>query len=72
MSSLKSKLAIKKLALQNGTSVEEIIDEINFAIEVGMNNPDNSIQQYWRKIPRKGTKPTPEELISYLAKQVGK
>jgi biotin carboxylase len=72
MNNLKGRMAIEKLARQRGISIQEIKDEINIAIEMGMRNPDISVQQYWRKIPCKGAKPTPEELITYFSKQVEK
>lgn len=70
MSISKGKAVIRKLAMQKGVSAQEIRDEINIAIEMGMNSPDPAVRAYWTRIPQKGAKPTPEEAIIYLAKQV--
>ena len=72
LENLTGKLTIEKLAAQKGLNVQEIKDEINIAIEIAMNHPDVSIQQFWRNIPCKGAKPTPEEVITYLASKVQK
>lgn len=64
--------AIETLAKEKGISVEEVRNEIQIAIDMGMANRDPEVQAYWRKIPYKGNKPTPEEVIAYIAKQVKK
>lgn len=57
---------IRMLALQEGTTVEYINSQIRLAIVSGLNNPNPQVQENWKKIPCKGTIPTPEELIAYL------
>jgi hypothetical protein len=31
-------------------------------------NPDPAIQAHWNNMPKKGAKPTPEEVIAYVCK----
>jgi len=62
--------AIKKVAEQKGISVAKVRKEIEIAIDMGIANPDPAIQAYWANIPRKSEKPTPEEVIVYMAKRV--
>lgn len=62
--------AITKLAAQKGVSAEEIRREIQIAIDAGMANQDPDVQAYWKKMLNKGVKPTPEDVIVYIAKQV--
>lgn len=57
---------IRMLALQEGKTVEYINSQIRLAIISGLSNPDPQVQGNWKKIPSKGTIPTPEELIAYL------
>ena len=70
MRAFRKKTAIEKLAKQRKISVQEIRDEINLAIEMGMKNPNPAVRLYWAGIPCKGARPTPEEVVDYLAKQV--
>lgn len=62
--------AITKLAAEKGISVEEVRREIQIAINMGMANQDPNVQAYWKKILKKGVKPTPEDIIEYFADQV--
>lgn len=62
------KQALKKVAEQEGISVEEVRREIQKAINIAMQNPDPDIQRFWRSIPSKGAKPTPEETVLFLCK----
>ena len=64
--------AIAKLAAQKVVSTEEIRREIQIAIDAGMANQDPNVQAYWKKMLHKGVKPTPEDVIVYIAKQVKK
>ena len=69
---MKAKSAIKQIADREGISVSEVRKEIQTAIDEGMKSTDKSVQAYWSRIPRKGTKPTPEEVINFIAKSVKK
>ena len=62
--------AIQEVASRNGVSAAEVRREIELAIDTGMANPDPKIRAYWAKIPRSGERPTPEEVIVYLAGKI--
>ncbi|MDE6763293.1 MAG: hypothetical protein K2J73_06410 [Oscillospiraceae bacterium] len=69
---MKAKNAISKLALENGVTVKEVRAEIQKAIDEGMKSTDPQAMEMWKKVPRKGERPTPEEFIDYAAKKVRK
>jgi len=62
--------ALREVAKQNHTTVEEVKKEILFAMQASMDNPDPAIQAIWRTIPCVGSTPTPEEFIVYIANRV--
>jgi len=62
--------AIEKLAVQKGISAAEVRREIENAIDIGMANPDPTVQAYWAKIPKESETPTPEEVIVFIAKNI--
>ncbi len=66
------KNALQAIADREGISVSEVRKEIQSAIDEGMKSTDKSVQEYWSKIPRKGVKPTPEEVINYITKSIKK
>ncbi len=66
------KNALQAIADREGVSISEVRKEIQAAIDEGMKSTDKSVQEYWSKIPRKGVKPTPEEVINYIAKSIKK
>jgi hypothetical protein len=72
MKKSKSAKAITKLAAEKGISEEEVRREIQIAIDAGMANQDQNVQAYWKKMIKNGVKPTPEDVIEYIAKQVKK
>lgn len=41
--------------------------EIEIAIFAASNCTDPKVQAFWESVPRKGERPTPEEVIVYLA-----
>ena len=61
---------IKNLARQNGVSVGEYRREIELALADSMASSDPAVQAYWAGIPRKGKRPTLEEVAVYMAKRV--
>ena len=61
-----------EIALKNGVSVAEVRKEIQAALDEGMKNPDPNVQAYWNSIPRKGDKPTAQEVITYFSNQIKK
>jgi len=60
---------IRHIAKQEGISEQEVLDEMQKAIDAGYNDPDPAVRAYWASLPFKG-KPTPQELIVYLAGKV--
>ena len=66
----KIKCSLASVAKQNGVSVDEVKREIQKAIELGMINSDPHIQFFWNSIPRAREHPTPEEVISFFAKEM--
>ena len=64
--------AFKKIAAREGVSVTEVREEIQKAIDIGLASPDPAVQLKWNKMSCRGEKPTPEEVVMYLAKQVKK
>ena len=63
------KKAFEKIAMREGISVTEVRKEIQKSIDEAMKSDDPKIQAYWNKMSYKGEKPTPEEVVLYIAKQ---
>lgn len=61
-----------QIALENNTTPQEIRKEIEKAIDEAMNNPDPKTRIFWDNIPKRGARPTPEEVIAYAAAEVKK
>ncbi len=59
------KKAIDIIAKKDGVSTKQVLIELQKAIDEGFSNPDPAIHAEWAKIPCKGVRPTPEELIKY-------
>lgn len=66
---MKLNKALIQIAAHNGVSVAEVRCDIQAALDEGWNNSDPLVQEYWRKIPCKGDKPTLEETIAFMAKE---
>jgi hypothetical protein len=62
--------AIELVAMKNGVSAEDVLQDIKHAIFIGMCSQDPAVQMRWREVPCKGEYPTPEELIAYIAANV--
>lgn len=43
---------------------------MQIAIDFGFDNPDPEVQKIWKQIPFKGERPTPKDLIPYMAEMV--
>lgn len=69
---MKVNRVLAEIALKNGVSVAEVRKEIQAALDEGMKNPDPKVQAYWNSIPRKGDKPTLQEVITHLSNQIKK
>lgn len=61
--------ALMAVAKQNGISIDEVIKEIQKAIDLCMSNLDSNVQAFWNSVPRKGNRPTVQELILYIINQ---
>ena len=62
--------ALQTVAIRNGTTVEKVRKEIKLAMLAGLCNADPAVQAKWKEIPCIGEIPTPEELITYIAKLI--
>lgn len=60
---------LAEVARNNGVSVQEVEREIAVAIAEGQENKDPAVRAFWASVPRKGTIPTPAELLRYLMGQ---
>lgn len=70
MNTTKAKRAMRKLAKAKGISVEEVYREIELVLQDARRHPDAANQERWNAIPCNGEYPTPEEVITYIAKQM--
>lgn len=61
--------AIRQIAAREGISEEAVLQELQQAIDAGYEDPDPSVQEYWRSLPFAG-KPTPQQLIAYLVEEI--
>lgn len=61
---------IKQVAKLNNTTPEEVYAEIQIVLDVAFNSQDPEVQKKWAKIPLQGNRPTPEEVVPFLASQV--
>ena len=62
--------ALRKVAEENGVSVEEVRREIQAIIDDLYNSDDLEIKNKWRSITETGQKPTVEQVIEYLTAKV--
>ena len=67
---LKANAAIHAIAKKNSITENEVRAEMTLAIESGYNNPDPTVQAYWRSTPFSGRKPSPEEFLLWCANQL--
>ncbi len=58
---------LELVAKEHSVTPDEVYREIEFAIEMAMQNPDPEAQQFWAMMPRAGERPTPEEFIAYMS-----
>lgn len=69
---MKNKDIFKEVAKQFNTTPDEVKNEIQQAIDEAFNNPDPEIRRFWDNIPRKGDRPTAEEVIEYMSYKIMK
>lgn len=72
MDYLDARIAIEATAKKQGISSEELINEIEKAIEEAMHSDDPKVQERWRCVPYRGEKPTAVEFIAYMRSLVHK
>lgn len=70
MDTLAAKRAIKHIANQQGTSFEEIVREIDLAIDEAIKASDDAALERWSQIPCCGERPTAVELIAYIGRKL--
>lgn len=58
---------IHQIAKVEGTTEEQVYADMQKAIDAGFDNPDQQVQAAWKKIPLKGIRPTPEDLMVFCA-----
>lgn len=66
---MNGKKVIQEVARKNGVTVGEVRRKIMACIREAAVNPDPRARAAFDAIPRKGALPTPEEFISYTARQ---
>ena len=57
---------IRSVAAQSGVTEQEVLEEMQKAIDVGFESPDPAVQARWAATPF-AEKPTPRELLLYLS-----
>ena len=58
---------LAKIARDNGTTPEDVLHEMQVAIDHAYDHHDQEAQQLWDKMTFKGDRPTPEEFIFQVA-----
>lgn len=58
---------IKQVAMAHNTTPEEVYAEMQIALDAAFQNPDPNVQKEWAKVPLNGNRPTPEDVIPFLA-----
>ncbi|MCD8050767.1 MAG: hypothetical protein LUE89_03710 [Clostridiales bacterium] len=61
---------IKIIAQKNGVREDEVLREMQAAIEAALKSEEPTAQAHWRSLPKRGDIPTPEEVVAYLVQQV--
>ena len=58
---------MQEAARREGVPVTELEDKIQAAIDAAMASPDPKARAFWNTMSYTGAKPTPEEVIGYIA-----
>ncbi len=61
---------IMEIARREGTSPKEVCLKIQEAINAGLQNPNLSVQEEWKKIHSKYGTPKLEEIIEYCVENI--
>lgn len=59
--------ALVETAKRNNVPLDTVLNEINAAISVAMQDPDPSVQAFWRTVPSTDKAPTPMDVIAHIA-----
>ncbi len=65
-----AKSIIRRIASMENVSVNAVYADMEKAISFGFNHPDRKIRAKWEEIPKKGMRPTPEEVIVWASDQL--
>lgn len=65
-----AKEIFKRVARENGVSVDEMRKEIQKSINKAITSTDPTAQNIWREVPRDGDIPTPEEYFIYCVQKL--
>lgn len=63
---------LSQVAKEYGVTLQTVLDEINQIIETGIHSEDPQVKLKWQEIPRRGTVPTPVELVNYCVNEVNR
>ena len=72
MNRKKAEKALKVLAERDGVTVDYVRKKIQEAIDIGMADPHPLRNKFWTTIPHKGDRPSPEDVICFLADRIDK
>lgn len=61
---------IKQVAKVHNTTPEEVYTEMQIALDAAFNSKDPEVKKEWAKIPFRGERPTPEDVIPYLVSKL--
>lgn len=67
---VRGEIALCKVAADHNTTVQEVRAEIQKAMMVGRNSSDPAVQAAWTQLMKRGSDPTPEAFIAFLAEQI--
>lgn len=62
---------VAQIARKNGTTPEEVLREMQAAIDAAYANPSAEEKIVQNAIPSRGDRSTPEELVSHIASLLG-
>lgn len=57
----------EEVAKKYHTTPEDVYTEIQKVIDIGYDNPNPAVRARWKQVKIRGERPTPEEVIAYLA-----
>lgn len=67
----KAERSLKRVAAQQGVSLDEVWESIKEAIAAAMANPDPVARSRWAAAPFGDKVPSPEEFVAWCAREVG-